>query len=122
MFLDTTFDSYLYTHTHTHTHTTNLTFRKSLSGKSDFTVRANVAYRDVDLQRESGGEAALYEDIDKMVRSVKGKYRLTEHPAAYEFPVSRPVNPLYDIAGGVDTDVEFTKTSQQQHTSTESAM
>ena len=58
-------------------------------------MRANVAYGEV--KAEPGGEAALYEDVDKMVRSVQGNYELTEHPdAAYEFPVSQPAAPVYD--------------------------
>ena len=73
-----------------------------------------MAYGDV--KREPRGEGAVYEDIDKMVRSVKGKYEPTECPAAYEFPVSQPAAPVYDTVG------EATKTSQQQHTSTETTM
>ena len=73
-----------------------------------------MAYGDV--TRETGGEPALYEDIDKMVRSVERRYELTGHPSDYEFPVSPPAAPVYDTAG------EVTKTSQQQHTSTETAM
>ena len=82
-------------HTHTHTHTT-LSFRKYLSSKSDITVRGNVAYGDVN--QEPGEEAAVYEDIDKMVRFVEGKYELTERPVA---PVSQPADPVYDTAGDV---------------------
>ena len=79
---------------------------------------ANVAYNDV--KREPGGEAAaVYEDIDKMVRTVQGKDTLTRHPeAAYELPVSRPdaLEHHYSTAG------EIAKARQQQHRSTETAM
>ena len=88
-------------------------FRK-LSGKRDIAVEANVAYGEVKR------EAALYEDVNKMVTSVidKGNYELTEEPpaAVYDFPVSPPVFPVYDTADKV------IKTSQQQHYFKDSAM
>ena len=103
-------DVYMYTDKHTHTHTT-LSFRKYLSGKSDVTVRGNVAYGE-----SASGEAAhaVYENIGKMVRFAKGTSELAECPT--EFPVSQPSALVYATAD------EITKTGQQQHTSTETAM
>ena len=60
-------------------------------------MRAYVASGDV--RREPGGEAALYEDIDKIVRSVERNNKLTEYPAAYEFPDCQPAAPIYETAG-----------------------
>ena len=43
-----------------------------------------MAYGEVKLE-DSAGAAVVYEDLDKVARSVDGKYELTKHPeAAYE--------------------------------------
>ena len=92
---------------------TTLPFRKSLSGKSDVTVGENVAYGDV--RREPGREAAVYQNIDQMLRSVEGRYELTERPAAYDFPVSRRVAQTYDRAGEVTETRSTTSTHIYQN-------
>ena len=92
-----------------HYHVT-LVFRKSSSHsesiKSDFTVRANVAYGDVTLE-----PGALYEDLDKVVRSVEGNFELMQRSAAeYERPVDQGTT-VHDTAG-----LESAKSSsEQQH-------
>ena len=63
-----------------------LSFRKKIATKGDFAVSTNVAYGEVNIEDTE----AVYENLDEVVRSVDGKDELTEHPVAYEFPVSRP--------------------------------
>ena len=46
-----------------------------------------MAYGEVKLE-DSG---AVYEDLDKVARSVEGNYQLTEHPASYGFQPAAPV-------------------------------
>ena len=69
-------------------------------------MRANVAYGEVTLE-----PGAVYEDLDKVVKSVEGNFELKKRPAAqYEVPVSPPAAPVYDTAG------ESAKpSSEQQH-------
>jgi hypothetical protein len=76
--------------------------RRRRSGKSDFAVSENMAYGQVKLEAlgDVGGE---YEDPNKLqvqARSGRrggggGNY---EHPAPYEFSVSKPKAPVYATA------------------------
>ena len=64
-----------------------------------------MAYGQVKLDTvgERGGE---YEDPDKLARSAgrrQGDYELTETPAPYEFPVSKPEAPVYATADETTT-------------------
>ena len=61
----------------------------------DFAVSTNVACGEVKLKGSRSGAGAVYENVDKVVRSVEG---LTEHLAAYKFPVSRPAAPVCDTS------------------------
>ena len=63
--------------------------RKSSSGKGEIATSANAAYKGVRRDSVGAGEG-VYEDIDKVVRSVQGNYKLVTKPAAYEaFPISQ---------------------------------
>ena len=72
---------------------------ESKAAAGNIAVSANVAYNEVKLKRSSyrsrRGAAAVYENVDKVVRSVEG---LTERPAAYGFPVSRPAASVCEVS------------------------
>ena len=75
-----------------------INFRIESKAKAgNIAVSANVAYNEVKLKgsRSRRGAAAVYENVDKVVRSVEG---LTERPAAYGFPGSQPAAPVCEAS------------------------
>jgi hypothetical protein len=80
----------------------NVLDRQRKTGRSDFTVTANMAYGDVKLEALSGE----YEDPDKLARSGRrggdgGNYETIGCPAPYEFPASKPETPVYATADNI---------------------
>ena len=64
-----------------------------------------MAYGDVTLE-----PGALYEDLDKVVKSVEGNFELMQRSAAeYERPVDQPAATVHDTAGR-----ESAKSSSEQ--------
>ena len=64
-----------------------------------------MAYGQVKLDT-IGERGEEYEDPDKLARSAsrrQGDYELTEPPAPYEFPVSKPEAPVYATADETTT-------------------
>ena len=60
-------------------HSCMCSFRTRSSGKSDFTVSANIAYGEVKL--EPSREGGVYEDPDKLAHMGGGNYKVSP---AYE--------------------------------------
>ena len=54
-------------------------------------MSSNLAYGEVKLEAMKGD---VYEDPDKVVRSVQSDYEVTEHPDSQH----RPAAPLYETA------------------------
>ena len=67
-----------------------LPFRKRIATKDDFAVSANVAYGEVKLEDSE----AVYENLDKVARSVEANDELMEHTEGGELPVSQPAAPV----------------------------
>ena len=67
-----------------------LSFRKKIATKDDFAVSANVAYGEVNIEDTE----AVYENVNKVARSVEGDDELIEHPEGGELPVGQPAAPV----------------------------